>query len=357
MKSIHFVSKSMAFTALLSFVSLFMMINGCKKKEDVAIFDNTFKPVEEFSKSKILPAPDSAMLIRLMDEFASERAILDNTFKNKFPGLYKSYRYDILAQDTIRDASSWDAIEQYFESMYGNAWRAVWQDANFDRKQLSDRAAAILGSIPFTMGDLGQISGANQVLIGAAGSTPAERTVDFTSPYGIRNLYASCGLGGLDISSVNDRRANLIVSAAVVGGCSVSGEIGQEIELDRNYRYFRIEAITERANIEVFAWGAGGIFVSAGMDIKCVPVSSGTASTGVIRSLGYIWTSIPFIGYGKAREQFNNHSMTISGETAAYGNRIKVFYNPTTGGGAVAAGGGNGFSNVTPSKIKITFFN
>lgn len=361
MKSNYFLIQKR--TILITGVVYFILsvINGCKKKDNVAIFDNTFKPIEQFSRSNVLPTPDSAMVQRVLDEFGSERAIFDNTFRDLYPNDYGDYQSHMKALDTITSRESWVKVHQYLDKEYKPILQDVWKQCKFDLKDFENRVRKILGDIPFKIGEFGQITGTYQPLIGAGGTTPEEAVLNFNNPFNppYSQLSATCGLVGLSLSEVTPGKMKVKTVGGLVATCGVNGRLGTTIQMDRRFRYFRIEA---KINNGFIFSGAGGLLGGGESRSFLNLICRSTDRTAypeahIERSIATTYAILLLAGNSNEERLLDNNTMTISGETAKFDDEVEVFY---LGGALGVVGGLGGYSsevNIVPSNIRITFFN
>ncbi|MBL7813232.1 MAG: hypothetical protein JNL57_13500 [Bacteroidetes bacterium] len=341
-------------TLLMSVMLLFIV--ACEKN-NAGILDDSFKPIEDWSRSNVSITPDSATRVRLFNEFEAERTSVFNELDRLDAVKLKAFKKDLESYDTITTTQGRIAFHSYIESTYKSWVAEAWNNLGFDKAALTNRAKNILGSIPFEMGEFGQISSVAPVNSGSTTQTPQETTHNLGIPFLISNSSGSGVLNGRGSGSNNTSKIRLVMNADLLGGGIVEGKLGNSITLDNNYRYFRIQAALKKSHISCFASALGGSGSESKLDLVCMPSDPGLTS-GVIRNIGSVWCVAPIIWQMSSEKILDQSTMTIGGQTSQFGGGIQVYFKLYTGAGVAGAGHANALGEIqTVDYLTLTQFN
>lgn len=339
---------------LLVPAALLMVFGACEK---AAILDDTFQPIADYSKSNEALIPDSATRQRIWDAFATERDQMARRMELINPSLYKSYRADVKAFDTITTYESFQVAKAQFMTNYADYIRAAMQELGITRKALSERAAAIFGRIPFTMGEYGEITSGSRVLSGSGAETPAERTDNSDIPFPIqRKVEQAIGFTTFHTGPskvYSSRAAGMILS----GGTSIA-ETGQKLQKPDGFNHMRVEFMAERLIVRAFGCGLGLGGAEASLDVMLKPAGS-AAGNRIVRNVAHAWAMIPLVPIPVNDEKNEGDPrMTIATLSRNMNSDFEVIWKCYSSCGVAGFGGLLAEANFyNPEPIKITWFN
>lgn len=339
---------------LLVPAALLTVFGACEK---AAILDDTFQPIADYSKSNEALIPDSATRQRIWDAFATEREQMAQRMELINPSLYKTYQADVKAFDTITTYESFQVAKAQFMSNYADYIRAAMQELGITRKALSERAAAIFGRIPFTMGEYGEITSGSRLLIGSGAETPAERIDNSDIPFPIqRKVEQAIGYTNFHTGPskvYGSRAAGLMIS----GGTSIA-ETGQKFQKPGGYNNLRVDIRAERLIVRAYGCGLGLGGAEASIDVILKPAASASGNR-IVRNVAHAWAMIPLvpIPVDDEKNEGDPH-MTIASMSSNINDEFEVLWKCYASCGVAGFGGllsSASFYNPTP--VKLTWFN
>lgn len=341
----------MKLTSVMLF-ALLILFNACEKKEETE-----WSKLSAFSKSdNPVITPDSVLIKELYDEFQPEREAIEAQLKSIDPSKHKLMMQELERFDTVTSVAVFNNLKTAFLLDYQAFVQQAWTNLGYDRKIFSARAAGILGNIPFRMGDFGEI---------VTTYTRSPLTApDPTSPYDLSDddiwndaqnywpVYYPGASGQILASNRTDFRIGSYLATYWSGdGSAICG-----IELNKSYKYFRIDVMVDSGLLEAngIGLGIGGSFVK--LEASIAPPVGQTGPT-LTRHLGSTSFINPFIGIPVGMPRLMaGEKTTFAAKTDDYIKYVRVFV--TTNASAGMAGVGSNFAMASVNyRVLITYFN
>lgn len=342
--------KRYLFTVLIA--SLLLFLSSCEKDVE----ENHFNLISEYAKSNPALIPDSATKQRIWDAFANEREQVAQRMELLNPTLYKSYQADVKAFDTITSFESFKLTRLPFMDKYAEFIRTAIQESGISRKSLTEKVRNILGNIPFTLGEFGELTSGSRLLNGSS-ITTTSTTVEFSQIPLPLTRYTQRGSGIVYINSgVHklygcDARGNLVTS-----GYS-SFEAGLSSQLNQTFNHIRIDF--SAAKLQIHAYGCFGDVgnVQSTIDVILKPKTNASGRQ-IVRNLAMAWcmgtiVSIPVID----EKDEINPNMTIVANRADLNNEFEVLWKCASTADLSFFGTHSDIFLWNPDPIKISWFN
>jgi len=336
-----------------AFLWIAVLATTCFTACEKTNLDDPFKPIETYSRDSRVNMPDSLQFQRLRDEFAAEHQLMRDEFERLDAVAYKRY-WTLLEQlDTASSQKIVESVLTMIRSEYTPLWDQVMVNLNFDKAVIRNRAAAILGAIPFELGPYLEITG-TQTLLRNTSTTPADTTFFFHGPNRQGNLRG-CEPGAFARVWANGENMQVHSSAIVAGWCQLHGRIRSGFNADTRFRHVRSELDIKQGKLRVFAAGLGGFSSESKISFR---FRNASGNVFIDREVACVWTAAA--AWGSDREiQISGLGMTIASNMSAFENGGgSIEFQATT----LVRGGGLGVSkswayinSIEP--FKLTFFN
>jgi hypothetical protein len=342
--------------ALLCIAGVLALFGACTK-DNVSIFDDSFKPIAEYSKSNEALIPDSATRQRIWDAFAPEREQMAQRMEQMNASLYKSFQADVQAFDTITSYESFQLAKAPFMSKYADFIRAAMLELGITRKALSERAAAIFGRIPYNVGEFGEITSGSRLLIGSGAGTPAARTDNSDLPFPIQRKVEQ-GIGFTTFHTGPSKVYSGRSGGVLLSGGTGIAETGQKFQKPGGYNHLRVEFKAERLNVRAFGCGLGAGGAEASLDVILKPAASASGNR-IIRNVAHAWALIPLVPVPVEDDKNERDpQMTIASMATNTNEEFEVLWKCYSSCGVAGIGGlASNAAFYNPAPIQLTWFN
>jgi len=334
--------------------AVFISLSACEKTTE-----DGFKDLAVFAKSdEPQPLPDSTIIRQLGQEFAPERQAILDEIKRLDVTRYDQMRRDLQNLDTVTTPATFSRLAADYRTAYSTLIQTAWDNLNLNRKNLSDRAQAIMGNIPFSMGNHGEINGGRIPVQHSSPLIPLQgpdlRTLDI---WDSKKIYKPFIWPFDHINFINQYTCNLSMVSFLASFWIAQGEAYCNLPLDKNYRYFRLDFIINSGLLKTEVGGLGFGGSVAGLTVKLEP-PVGEAGYSVTRDMGSKFSANCIIPLPEG--PITNNLLyygTLSGKTADYIHSVRLSWKPYASAGFAGIGGSTAYVGIGDYEIRITYFN
>lgn len=288
-------------SAILIALALFL-VSACKKEDkgrDYAAINAIEQPV-------VLAYIDSSKALALFDAVATERQILLNKLEQLYPGLKTQMDNDAKQITETDDSATRALLLEDFDMSYHAQVKEAWDSSGISIASITSKYAQILGDIPFSVGEFGQII-TEQVATAAEYRSPFPDD-SIRTLIGTPLINSDNNCGGIIISSnIHDESTNQVrMFATFAGGCWTrnTGGVSINVPSTSQYKhlYARFEAIDSWMECNSWSLVAGSVS-SAKLTtyIQKYPVG-----TPVTRDVVAVSAVAPIIWYARSKFEISS---------------------------------------------------
>lgn len=285
------------FTSSL-FMVLILLFSACKKDKE-----RDYSSLAELEQSTTLPFIDSATAMALYDAVAAERTLLLNQLETDYPGLKAQMDYDAQQIAQTDDSMNRKALIDDFVASYHAQVSTSWNNSGISIAALTAKYNQILGNIPFTVGEFGQVITDQVATVVEYKSPFPDDSVTTFSGTPLFNSDNNCA--GIVISqNTQDEFTNHVrMFTTTGGGCWTRNSGGGKINVPptSNYKHVHTRFDTYGGWFECISWAVGGGSV-AGAKLSMYSLKY-PVGTPVSREIVSVSAVAPLIWYAQVIHQ------------------------------------------------------
>jgi hypothetical protein len=321
----------------LLFVAL-LFIASCKKDKG-----RDYSSLSNLEQSTSLVYLDSAKAVALYNAVATERNTLLAKLENDYPGLKAQMDYDGKIITETNDSAQRVALIEDFNASYYNQVKQTWNNSGISLSAIKDKYTQILGNIPFTVGEFGQVSLMQEATVAEYRSPFPDDSVTVFEGTPVFNSDNNCG--GIVISqNTQDEFTNRVrMFSTFAGGCWARNSGGAKVTVpgSSNYKYVHAKFQLYSSYMECIAWAIGAASVSSARLSLYIEKSS-LAIPPVVRYVTSASATAPLIWYAQSTAEIPSgaeYEVALQTPQPLYGGEYRAFVrteNEISTGGAVS---------------------
>lgn len=288
-----------SFFAVFAAVIL-VSITSCKKEKG-----RDYSQLTQLQQSVTLPYIDSAKALALYNIVATERASFLNRLEADYPGLKDQMEYDLQQIAATDDSATRELLIEDFVTSYYNQVKQTWNNSGLNIASLTSKYAQVLGNIPFTVGEFGQIITEQQASVAEYNSPFPDDSVTVFTGTPVFETENNC-LGAVGSTNRHNQIQNQVrVFTSAVGGCWISNTGGASITIPSTSRYAHIHARfqIDASHMDCIAGAFAGASV-ASSKLTVFGEKYISSEVFVERDIYACSVVAPVIWYARARHEF-----------------------------------------------------
>lgn len=273
-----------------------IQFSSCKKDKS----SRNYADLLTYSQTVHLPAVTVAQMQLLYDTASVERDLFMARFQQDHPGLKAQMDNDAAVILQTTDSATRIQLMNSFITTYHAKVLDSWNLSGINTNSLRSQYAAVLGNIPFNMGEFGTVTFTDSTVTGS--NPPVFPDDSFTDFQECPVVWHTDGCGGLSTNTYSNNSNNSIIDmvAGVAGGCDITLSSGAVIDLPNNvYKFISGIFSFGYSTLDCMAFAAIGgscssATLSAVMEADGVPLTS--------RDVYSIHAVAPVIWYATAHQ-------------------------------------------------------
>jgi hypothetical protein len=135
-----------------------LQLSSCKKETTPTDSTRDYSKLNTNSQSIHLPQVSQAQLLHLLDTAAAERNLFLLRLDQDHPGLKAKMDSDAVVIAQTQDSATRAQLLNNFDKSYYAIVSNTWNNCGINTNVLQGKYAAILGNVPFNMGEFGTIT-------------------------------------------------------------------------------------------------------------------------------------------------------------------------------------------------------
>lgn len=286
---------------------------------------------------------DSAKAVALYNAVATERNTLLAKLETDYPGLKAQMEYDAKIITETTDSAQRVALIEDFNASYYNQVKQTWNNSGISLTALKDKYTQILGNLPFTVGEFGQVT-VVQVQEGTAAVYQSPFPDDSVTVFEGTPLFNSDNnCGGIIISeNTQDDFVNRVrMFSTLAGGCWTRNSGGAKVSVpgSSNYQHVHANFQLYSSYMECIAWALGAGSVSSAR--LSVFIEKAFTTDPVVRYVASASATAPLIWYAQSKAEIPSgaqYEVAIPTPQPLYAGEYRAFVrteNQISTGGAI----------------------